>query len=342
MKISPIYDNLIYESKIQSLIISEHFYNTIKEYYTMEGNYVNDAKAVNELYNTLNEDGDFDPFGHGNQDYQVPDKQEEPICVLSISPGNTKLQWPYLSLPAGYTCPAASVCKSYAAKPGTKFPDGTSIKAGKDREFMCYAARQQAQYSKTAGKNAFTNLTFLQEANKNGGVDGMAKLIIDSIKFHGHENSKIFRIHEGGDFFSSDYMKAWIQVAKTLSNITFYTHTTSLDFWIANKGSMPSNFRLIASMDKNNEQTILQHDLRYAKVVYSVEEAQQLRLAIDYDDTLACCGDKSFALLIHGQQPKGSKASKAVGDTRKSGTIDKIKALHKANKGNRDAIMNKR
>lgn len=342
MRLTPIYENLIYETTMKKLVVNEEFYDTIKEYYQMAGDYKVDAKNVNELYNILNEEDDFDPFGHGNQDYKIPEKQEEPICVLNMSPGNTKLEWPYMSLPAGYTCPMATVCKSYAAKQGQKFQDGSSIKAGPEREFMCYAARQQAQYSKTAGKNSFSNLTFLQEANKNGGVDGMAKLIIDSITYHGFDTSKIFRIHEGGDFFSSEYLQAWIKVANHFPNVSFYTHTTSIDFWISNKTSIPRNMRLIASMDKNNEKIILQNKLRYAKVVYSVEEAQKLRLPIDYDDTIACCSDDSFALLIHGQQPAGSEASKAVGATKKSGTIDKIKALHKANKPNRDAILNKR
>ena len=334
MGLTILYEQVIYENNMKSLV-NENFYTTIKDYYKLSGDYKEDSRNVNELYKYLFEN-DFDPLSHGGHTNLDTTEVDKNICVLNISKGNTKLVWPYLSLPAGYTCPMATVCKSYAAKPGTKFSDGTSIKGGPEREFMCYAARQQGQYSPTAGKNAFSNLTFLQQAGKNGGVEGMAKLIIDSIKYHGFDKVKVFRIHEGGDFFSSDYMKAWVMVANHYSNIIFYTHTTSLNFWISNKGSIPRNMKLIASIDKNNEHLVMTNNLRYAKVVYSVEEAKELGLKIDYDDTIAAFEDESFALLIHGQQPAGSDASKAVQRNKKTGADKKIKALHKANTDNRN------
>jgi hypothetical protein len=283
---------------------------------------------------------DFDPFAHSG--YEEPEEMpEESICVLGMSKGNAKLDWPYMSLPAGYTCPRATICKNFAARPGTKFKDGKSVKRTKDTKFMCYAASQQARHSNTAGKNAFNNLDLLVGANKSGGVKGMTKLIIDSLKYYGFDKVPVFRIHEGGDFFSNDYMKAWIEVAKAIPGTTFYTHTTSLQFWLNNKSSIPRNMKLIASLDENNESLIMSNNLRYARVVYSVEEAKELRLPIDYDDTIACCSDENFALLIHGQQPAGSKASKALSKNKKAGIYDKLKNIHKSTKGKRLDIINK-
>ena len=329
-----LYGQVLYESTMKKLC-NENFFTLVSEYYTMSGDYKTDSKLVNELYEYIKEDDDFDPLGHGAEAKDIPDEAEDKICVLSMSKGNAKLDWPYLSLPAGYTCPMATICKNFAAKSGKKFSDGSSVKGGKEREFMCYAARQQAQYHKTAGKNAFSNLKLLQTAFNSGGVDAMADLIVNSLEYHGYDKTKVFRIHEGGDFYSNEYFKAWIEVAKRLPSVIFYTHTTSLNFWMNNKGSIPKNFKLIASMDKNNADMILNNNLRFAKVVYSVEEAKELGLKIDYDDTIAAFGDESFALLIHGQQPAGTKASKAVQDIKKSGIDKKIKALHKANKSNR-------
>jgi hypothetical protein len=298
-----------------------------------------DVKNFNQLYVYLKEEMDFDPFAHGK-----PASEEEVdknICFLSFSKANAKLDWPYFSLPAGYTCPSATSCKSFAAKPGTKFKDNTSLKKASDKtEFQCYAARQQAQYKDT-NKKVFSNLSLLMNAQKSDGSEGMANLIIDSIKYAGLENYNIFRIHESGDFFSDSYFKAWIRVANEFPNIKFYTHTTSLNFWINNKSSVPSNMNLIASMDKNNEEMILQNNLRYVKVVYSIEEAKRLRLPIDYDDSLACCSDVNFALLLHGGQPAGTEASKAYVANKKSGAYEKIKDLQKANKGNRQDLLRK-
>ena len=50
-------------------------------------------------------------------------------------------------------------------------------------------------------------------------------------------------------------------------------------------------------------------------MVYSEAEAVALGLAIDHDDSHAArpsLRDQDFALLIHGTQPKGTKASEAL------------------------------
>jgi hypothetical protein len=315
-------------------------FETVKDYFQFSGDLDEDIHNLNELYVYLREEDDFDPFAHGQA--APTEKVDKNICLLTFSNANAKLDWPYFSLPAGYTCPFATVCKNFASKPGQKFKDNKSLKQASDKtEHMCYAARAQAQYPET-NKKAFSNLSLLMTAQKDGGVKGMADLIIESITYAGLDRSNIFRIHEGGDFFSDAYFKAWIEVANAFPNIKFYTHTTSLKFWISNRGSVPKNMNLIASMDKNNEETILQNNLRYSTVVYSIEDAKKLRLPIDYDDSLACCSDTNFALLLHGGQPAGTDASKAYMANKKAGNYDKLKDLHKANKGNRqDLLKNK-
>lgn len=298
-----------------------------------------DVKKFDDLYVYLKEEMDFDPFAHGEPASE--EVVDENICFLTFSKGNAKLDWPYFSLPAAYTCPDATSCKSFPAKHGKKFANGKSLKKASEKtEFQCFAAREQAQYP-NLNKMVFSNLALLMNALKTGGSESMAKLIIDSLKYAGLDHTNIFRIHEGGDFFSDKYFKAWILVANALPSINFYTHTTSLNIWLNNRGSVPSNMNLTASMDKDNEELILKNKLRFAKVVYSIEEAKQLRLPIDYDDSLACCSDVNFALLLHGGQPAGSEASKAVMANKKAGAYQKIKDLQKANKGNRQNLLRK-
>ena len=60
------------------------------------------------------------------------------------------------------------------------------------------------------------------------------------------------------------------------------------------------------------------HFARYAKVVKNEQEAQALDLEVDHDDS-HCFGDKPFALLVHGTQPKGSDWGKAIQMRRKNG-----------------------
>jgi hypothetical protein len=74
---------------------------------------------------------------------------------------------------------------------------------------------------------------------------------------------------------------------------------------------------LNASYGGKQDSLIEQYNLKSVKVVYTVEQAGNL--VIDHDDTSAFMQDKSFALLLHGTQPKASEASKALSKLRKLG-----------------------
>ena len=55
-----------------------------------------------------------------------------------------------------------------------------------------------------------------------------------------------------------------------------------------------------------------QYNLKVAEVVFSLEEAEAKRLPIDHDEYHAINNVGNFALLIHGTQPKGTEAAKAI------------------------------
>lgn len=310
-------------------------------------------QTITEVYNIFEDDEEeFDPFGH------ITDQNEEETeledlgfnldkdCVLGFSKNNAKLEWPYFSLPAGYTCPFATVCKNFPAKwegpiKGGKFKKPASweknVKPGPQAEIMCYAARAQGQYP-GANIQAFKNLDLLKRMKTK---EKMANLIIKSMEYHGLANTDILRIHEAGDFFSQDYLDAWIEVAKRMPQTLFYAYTVSLPYYMARKNSLPKNFKVIASMDKHNEKFIMDNGLRYSRVVGSEEEARELGLPIDVDDSIAWGSDDDFALVIHGSQPKGSEAAETLKQNRKSGLYDKIKQAKKSNQQKKDVLRDK-
>ena len=126
------------------------------------------------------------------------------------------------------------------------------------------------------------------------------------------KKAKIIRIHVSGDFFNQKYFNAWCKVAMRNKDILFYAYTKSLKYWTDyNQYLVPKNLKLTASWDHSNQLLIKQHKLKFARVVFSEEEAAKLGLEIDHDDSHAYEGDKSFALLLHGTQPKGTMAAKA-------------------------------
>jgi len=227
--------------------------------------------------------------------------------LLKFQKGNAKLDKKIytFSLPAGHSCPFALICKTKADPITGKITDGP------DTKFRCFAASAEALYP-AVRKARWHNFELLREAKS---LENMAALIDRSL----HKNASIVRIHVAGDFFNEQYFRAWVHVAKQRPEVLFYAYTKSLNYWVNNILTVPDNFKLNASEGGKLDAQILEHGLKFAKVVYSPEEAEALGLAIDHTDEAAYKTEQSFALLIHGQQPKGSKASAAIKDLKARG-----------------------
>ena len=118
------------------------------------------------------------------------------------------------------------------------------------------------------------------------------------------------RVHVGGDYFSKNYLQAWIEVAKRNPAKVFFSYSKSLHLF--KQFALPENLVLTASRGGKHDDLIDLHGWKEALVVYSEQEAIDKGLEIDHDDTHAAFGEENFALLIHGTQPKGSAASQAL------------------------------
>ena len=233
--------------------------------------------------------------------------------LLEFKSGNAKLDKSIFtfSLNAGHTCPMANNCFSKVMK--NEETGKKKIVDGKNTKFRCFAATAESAFPNVyEGRKRNTDL--LKNART---VERMANLINKSLpKF-----ARYVRIHVSGDFFSRSYFNAWLQVAIENPDKVFYAYTKSLNFWVENIENIPENFRLTASKGGKVDHLISKHGLKYAEVVYSESEAIEKGLEIDHDDSLAIFSNISFALLLHGTQPKGTKAAEA------------LKTLRKANKG---------
>lgn len=227
--------------------------------------------------------------------------------LLFFGKGNAKLGADiyHFSIPAGHTCPYAKTCLSKAHREGGGLVDGP------ETEVRCFSASDEAQYEGCRNLR-WHNFDLLRGKTQ----AEMTKVIADSLPVH----AKIVRIHIGGDFFSQAYFDSWLQVARQNPGILFYAYTKSLKFWVARMDTLPENLRLTASRGGKDDDLIETHNLRCAEIVFSESEANIKGLEIDHDDSHAYGEDpKSFALLIHGTQPKGSEAAKALSALRKSG-----------------------
>ena len=221
--------------------------------------------------------------------------------LLKFQQGNAKLGKNIFtfSLPAGHACPFANECLSKADKLTGKLTDGPNT------QFRCFAASAEAVYPNVRIAR-WHNFDLLKKLNSNEAAD----LILNSLP----KKANIVRIHVSGDFFNEAYFMAWLQVAKLRPNVLFYAYTKSLIYWVNYIKEIPNNLVLNASEGGKLDAQILEHGLKFAKVVYSPEQAEELGLLIDHTDEAAYKTKESFALLIHGQQPKGSKASQSIKD----------------------------
>jgi hypothetical protein len=226
---------------------------------------------------------------------------------LSFQKGNAKLgsEVATFSLPAGHTCPGALECLSKAARDTGKIADGPQT------VFRCFSASQEATYP-SVRQQRWRN----QAAMRGLSTEGMVDLILSSLPARAVK----VRIHVSGDFFSQDYFDAWAEVARRRPEVLFYAYTKSVHFWVKRLGILPANLVLTASKGGRHDELIERYGLRQARVVFSEAEAESLGLPIDHDDSHAMRADgRDFALLLHGQQPAGSAAARAIQTLRKQG-----------------------
>lgn len=210
---------------------------------------------------------------------------------LAVDKGLAKA-WVYsFDLPAGYTCPKANICLSRADRKTGKITDG------KNCQFRCYAA--SGEWLSVVRNARWYNYELLKAS------DNMVDLILSSLP----RNARIIRIHSSGDFFSDAYFNAWLEVAKVRSDIQFFAYTKVLKYVQAEK---PSNLSIVYSIGGKDDALRTTEPACY--VVKNEAEAEALNIKVacpspevadDYDFILR---GESFAILLHGTQPAGSKA----------------------------------
>lgn len=210
---------------------------------------------------------------------------------------------------SGFSCPFAEECLSKVKMIGGK----RKIVDGPKTKFRCFSASQEVVYTNTYNrrKENFDSLKGLSAAE-------MFSLIAQALP----KNLGVCRIHVAGDFFSQAYFDAWLAIAVAYPDRLFYAYTKSLTYWLKRRDDIPANFVLTASYGGRLDAKIESEGLRSVKVVFSEQEAIDLGLEIDHDDSHAADPskvNKDFALLIHGVQPKGSDASEAIKTLKKEG-----------------------
>ena len=211
-----------------------------------------------------------------------------------------------LDLLSGWSCPGARDCKAKVHESDGK----RTLRDGPHTQFRCFSASQEVLFPKVYANRKF-NFGALRKMR---GKSQCAELLELSMP----DNLGVLRYHVGGGFFKQAYLDAAVEVAKNHPNRLFYAYVKSLHF-LANVdminprcGMVLPNFLVTASRGGEHDHLIDGLDIRTATVIFAEQKAKTLGLPIDHDDSHAATTGGSFALLLHGVQPAGSEASKAL------------------------------
>lgn len=186
------------------------------------------------------------------------------------------------SLPAGTSCPFAEACLTKADRHTGK------LTHGKKQQFVCYAA--VGERFPSVRDRVWANFDAVRHLKT-------ADEIFDVLMFYLPFKVSRIRIHTDGDFFSQKYFDAWLEVVRANQQISFYAFTKSLPYWVSRIDQIPKNLNLTASFGGTHDHLIDDYSLKFARVVYSEQEARDLGLHIDIGDRMAALGRQSFALL---------------------------------------------
>lgn len=84
-----------------------------------------------------------------------------------------------------------------------------------------------------------------------------------------NSGGRAVRIHDSGDFFSTDYLRTWISIARQVPDVLFYAYTKEVLMFKAERnrdgGGFPPNFRYLFSTGGLQDEMIQEHD-RHADV----------------------------------------------------------------------------
>jgi len=227
--------------------------------------------------------------------------------------GNRKIY--SLDLLAGWTCPGARDCMAKVHINDSK----RRLVDGPNTQFRCFAASLEVAYPNVYNvhNHNFQILKGFRTAER------IAELILDTLP----KRVGIVRYHVAGDFFKLSYLKGAIIAANKRPDVLFYAYTKSIPFMLkifmadpAN-GVLRHNFMVTASYGGKYDHLIPQSGMRTSKVVFAEPEAGSL--PIDHDDSHAATMGGDFALLLHGVQPAGTPASKALVQLRGKGSYSR-------------------
>lgn len=110
----------------------------------------------------------------------------------------------------------------------------------------------------------------------------------------------VVRIHDSGDFFSAEYLAAWLNIIQAFPSVEFYAYTKMISLF--KNRLLPKNFRVIFSLGGREDELINREKNFHSRVFESIDELKKSGYVdASHDDMIAALGEsKKIGLVYHG------------------------------------------
>lgn len=130
----------------------------------------------------------------------------------------------------------------------------------------------------------------------------------DWLNFWMHIGGAAVRIHDGGDFYSQDYLLRWLKLAQKFPRILFYCYTKEITMFRESVEFMPANFRYVFSFGGKQDSLINRETDRHADVFATQDDLE----AAGYfnqgeNDLLAVCAPSNKIGIVANNLPVAKK-----------------------------------
>lgn len=180
-------------------------------------------------------------------------------------------------------CPNAGACASVCyARNGTFL--FRNVKAAHERNLLMvldhldeWEQQMQAELAHKRFRPRLTPRVNLQHLDVDSWVRGWIE-----------KGGAAVRIHDSGDFFTADYLKAWLRIAKQFPDILFYAYTKEVSMFRTHAQDAPVNFRYVFSMG-GKEDHLINKDLERHADVFPDEESMTAAGYVSQDESDLLC-----------------------------------------------------
>lgn len=195
-------------------------------------------------------------------------------------------------LPDGRTvnvCPSAGACKDlcYARNGTYLFPN---VKAAHQRNLMMTLDDLEGWKDAMLAELAHPRFRPKGEPRFMGEGERERLALDEWTQRWADEGGAAIRIHDSGDFYSTEYLLAWLDIAEQVDDTIFYAYTKEVTRTkeVAKVREFPPNFRVIFSLGGIEDHLLDLDEDRHAEVFPDMETLDEAGYEDQTDNDLYC------------------------------------------------------